>query len=139
MASPHETLVRYADAWNARDPRACAECFAEGGVREWQVVLSPLRATPSFEGRDAIAQGIGDFMAAVPDIRVEVVSLAGSEDGAFWLEWVVTGTHQGDWGPWEARGERVQFPGVSRYTMADGLIGRERMYWDTAMMTQGGS
>jgi len=38
-------VARYFDAWNDRDPRACGECFAPDGVREWRV-LAPLARWP---------------------------------------------------------------------------------------------
>ncbi len=56
-----ETALAYMAAWNAHDARACAECFAEDGVREGRIMASATRPGhrfPRFVGRRA-AGGVG--------------------------------------------------------------------------------
>lgn len=135
--SPTQTVRAYMVAWNAHDAAACAACFAEDGVREGRIMASatrPGQRFPRFVGRAAIEERIAGFMAAVPDLAVEVVRMAEGEDGTAWLEWRLTGTHRADWGGWTARGEAVDVPAVCVYRIADGLILEELEYIDPAVL-----
>jgi hypothetical protein len=130
------TVRRYYDAWNALDAPGAAACFAPGGVREGRIMAratAPGHRFPRFEGRAAIEERIAGFMRAVPDLVVEILR-TGEGDGAIWVEWRLTGTHTGDWGGWEARGERVDVPAVSIFRMAGGLFAEEAEYIDPAVM-----
>ena len=135
--TPRETALAYMAAWNAMDADACASCFAEDGVREGRILA---RATaggqrfPRFVGRKAIRDRIAGYMAAVPDLQVEVLRVGEGPQDTAWVEWRLTGTHQADWGAWEARGERVDVPAVSVYRVRDGLIAEEAEYIDPAVM-----
>ena len=137
MSAGQETVARYYEAWNARDADGCAACFAPDGVREGRIMAqatSPGSRFPRFEGRAAIRERIAGFIAAVPDLEVEVVRTGLGEDGTVWVEWWLVGTHTGDWGRWTARGERVDVPAVSVFRIADGLIAEEAEYIDPAVM-----
>jgi hypothetical protein len=129
-------VARYADAWNARDPRGCAECFAPDGERVWHVLAPHLPGDPfpRFRGRRAIEEAIAAFMAALPDVGVDVLALSDGSDGRIWTEWRLTGTHLGDLGPWAAQGERVDVVGVSIFTVTGRGFAEERVYWDNLLM-----
>jgi steroid delta-isomerase-like uncharacterized protein len=135
--TPRETAIAYMAAWNRRDAGACADCFAEDGVREGRILA---RATgggarfPRFVGREAIRERIAGFIEAVPDLTVEVLRVGEGPEDTAWLEWRLTGTHRRDWGAWAARGERVDVPAVSVYQVRDGLIAEEAEYIDPAVM-----
>lgn len=131
------TIERYMASWNRLDADGCAACFAEDGVREGRIVASATRPGsrfPRFAGREAIRERIAGFMAAVPDLRVEIVRIAEDVAGNVWCEWRLTGTHRADWGAWRADGERVDVPAVSIYAMRDGLIEHEAEYLDPKVM-----
>jgi steroid delta-isomerase-like uncharacterized protein len=135
--SPRETVAAYMAAWNAHDADACAGCFALDGVREGRIMAQATRPGhrfPRFEGRAAIRDRIGGFMAAVPDLAVEILRVGEGDGGVVWLEWRLTGTHRGDWGRWSARGERVDVPAVCVYRVVDGLIAEELEYIDPVVM-----
>ena len=137
MRSARETAEAYIAAWNQLDAAACAAYFAEDGVREGRILA---RATadgarfPRFVGRRAIEERIAGFMAAVPDLKVDVLRVGEGPEDTAWLEWRLTGTHRADWGAWLARGERVDVPAVSIYRVRDGLILEEAEYIDPAVM-----
>ena len=134
MATKMDLVMSYAEAWNAHDPNRVAGHFADDGVREWELVMSPLIGGPStFAGTTEIASGVKAFMDAVPDLTVEVRTVAETNDGAM-LEWVVKGTHTGAWGGWTGQGETVELPGVSVYRIAGEKLMEERMYYDPDMM-----
>lgn len=131
-------VARYADAWNAHHPEACADCFAPDGERVWRVLAPPHVGGdpfPRFRGREAVREGIAAFVASVPDLVVDVTALSDGSDGRIWIEWRLSGTHLHDWGPWPARGEHVDFVGVSIFTQGDQGFAEERLYWDQLLMT----
>lgn len=135
-ATGRDTVRRYYEAWNALDAPACAACFARDGVREGRIMARATRPGhrfPRFEGRAAIEERIAGFMRAVPDLAVEVLRVGEGPD-AVWVEWRLTGTHTGDWGGWEAHGERVDVPAVSIFRIEQGLFAEEAEYIDPAVM-----
>ena len=118
-------------AWDSRDPQRVASLYAEDGVRE-EFLLPRAR----LEGRDQIAQQVGMYMTAVPDCSLEIRREVTAGD-ATTIEWTWGGVHTGDIEGWPARGERVVLPGVGVYDMAGGLIQRENIYADFAIMLAG--
>jgi hypothetical protein len=136
MEAP-ELVRRYEAAWNAHDAEGCAACFEAEGVREWRILAPPHRPGspfPRFVGRRALAESIREFMRAVPDLAIEVSSFTQGADGRICLEWRATGTHEGDWGPWQARGEPIDFCGVSLLSVGSEGFAEERVYWDGLLM-----
>lgn len=130
-------VARYFDAWNDHDAAACASCFESDGVREWRVLAPPHiggSPFPRFMGRATIAERIEDFMASVPDLDLDVSALSEGSDDRVWTEWRMRGTHAIDLGPWAARGEPVDFVGVSIFRIGAGGIAEETAYWDTLLM-----
>ena len=130
-------VARYFDAWNDHDPAACGACFAPDGVREWRVLAPPHiggAPFPRFVGPDAIADRIAEFMASVPDLELDMSALSAGSDERVWTEWRMRGTHAIDLGPWPARGEPVDFHGVSIFRIGDRGIAEEIAYWDTLLM-----
>jgi steroid delta-isomerase-like uncharacterized protein len=130
-------VARYIDAWNDHDPAACAACFAPDGAREWRVLAPPHiggRPFPRFVGREQIATRIADFMSSVPDLVLDVGALSEGSDARVWTEWRMRGTHRIALGPWPARGEPVDFQGVSIFRMSPEGIAEEIAYWDTMLM-----
>ena len=137
-------VARYFDAWNDRDPDACGDCFAPDGVREWRILAPPhIRGEPfpRFRGPGEIAGRIGAFMESVHDLRLDVTSLSEGSDARVWTEWRLRGTHSLDLGDWAARGEPIDFVGVSIFRVGEEGILQEIAYWDTMLMfgSQAGS
>jgi steroid delta-isomerase-like uncharacterized protein len=130
-------VARYIDAWNDHDPAACGACFAPEGVREWRVLAPPHiggEPFPRFVGREAIASRIAEFISSVPDLELEVSALSEGSDARVWTEWRMRGTHALDLGGWAARGEPVDFQGVSIFRIGGEGISEEIAYWDTLLM-----
>lgn len=131
-----ETLLTiYERAWNDHDHRGCADCFADGARREYRLMrpcAPPGRDGRALRGREAIAADIGMVMRAVPDISVEVVSMAYASDRRLWTEWRLRGTHTVDWDRWRADGRRIEVLGVSVFRLSNEGFLEERLYWDSA-------
>jgi steroid delta-isomerase-like uncharacterized protein len=123
-------LQEFVDAWNARDAGAVAAQFTPDGVRH-QFALPEARLA----GRDAIAQGVGAVIHAVPDTVLEVRSQTVGQDGSVTVEWTFSGTLQNDFPGMPANGAAVTLPGISIFRLAeDGQIIEERVYWDMATL-----
>lgn len=123
-------LQEFVEGWNAQDPDAIAAQFTPDGVRH-QFPLPEARLA----GRDAITQGVGAIIQAVPDAALEVRSQSIGEDGRITVEWTFTGTHENDFPGMPASGASFVLPGISVYTLdGDGQIVEERAYWDMATL-----
>jgi SnoaL-like domain len=130
-------VARYFDAWNDHDPVACGDCFAPHGVREWRVLAPPHIGGdpfPRFVGPREIGGRIAAFMASVPDLELDMSALSAGSDERIWTEWRLRGTHVIDLGPWQARGEPLDYLGVSIFRVGDRGIEEEVVYWDTMLM-----
>lgn len=119
-------------AWGSHDPIRVAALFAPDGVRE-EFILP--RAT--LVGRDAIAGQVGMYMAAVPDCYLQIRRRLDVDATRVVLEWTWGGVHSNDVEGWPARGETVRLPGIAVYDLDAGLIRRENIYADMAIMLAG--
>ncbi|MFN8108753.1 MAG: nuclear transport factor 2 family protein [Thermoleophilia bacterium] len=119
-------------AWGSHDPTEVAGLFAPHGVRE-EFILPGAKLV----GRDAIAAQVGMYMTAGPDCRLEIRRELVVDDRHIVMEWLWGGLHTGDVDGWPARGETVRLPGVAVYDLSAGLIRRENIYTDMAIMLAG--
>ena len=85
-------------------------------------------------GPVAIGDRIAEFMASVPDLELDMSALSAGSDDRIWTEWRVRGTHAIDLGLWQARGEPLDYLGVSIFRVGDRGIEEEIVYWDTLLM-----
>jgi steroid delta-isomerase-like uncharacterized protein len=123
---------RISRAWASHDPLRVAALYCEDGVREeFTLPRAVLR------GRAQVAEQVGRYMTAVPDCRVEIRRELLARDGTVTLEWTWTGRHTQDIEGWLARREHVRLPGVAVYDMDGGLIRKENVYADMAIMLAG--
>lgn len=106
-ANLSEFATRYAAAWSSQDPDRLASFYAEDG----SLVVNGA----SSEGRDAVRETAAQFMAAFPDMRVAMDSVAG-EDGHAVFHWTWTGTNTGPGGT----GRSVNLQGYEEWTFGPG-------------------
>jgi glyoxylase-like metal-dependent hydrolase (beta-lactamase superfamily II)/predicted ester cyclase len=120
---PAKVARTYFDAVAAQDIDAMAACWAPGGVEN--IVSIGELSVP--EGLRAF---FGEFFAAMPDLRFEVLDLVAARNQAA-VRWRATGTFCG--GPFqgiEATGARITTEGLDLLTIEDGLITRNDAYND---------
>jgi len=72
-------------------------------------------------GADEIARHFEDAFAAVPDMRIEVISIAEQGDDVF-AHWRLTGTHLGALQGIEATGKPVAIDGIDHFVVRDGNV-----------------
>ncbi len=71
------------------------------------------------EGRDALLQRGGAFLAAFPDLHCTVDDLVVAGDRAA-VRWTLTGTHRGAFGPYPPTGKPVTMTGIAIHRVANG-------------------
>jgi len=84
-------------------------------------------------GKKELRAYADDVFAGVPDFKMELTArfAAGSRAG---MEWVMSGTHKGDFPGMPATGKRFSVRGVTIIELEAGKIRRNSDYWDAATM-----
>lgn len=87
---------------------------------QWADSVTERLPDATISGADALEGYFRELFAAVPDSRMEIVSLA--EDGeTVFIHWQLTGTHTGDgFQGLRATGKRLCVDGFDRMTIRDG-------------------
>jgi hypothetical protein len=117
--SLNDFAMRYAAAWSSQDPQSLASFYGQNGS------LTVNGGTPSV-GKEAIEETARGFMAAFPDMLVELTALE-QDGGKLVFHWHWTGTNTGPGGT----GNAVDLNGYEVWTMdADGLIEESRGHYD---------
>lgn len=87
-------------------------------------------------GKEALRAFGRQVFGAFPDLKVDLSSYFAAGDGAV-LEWVMSGTHEGDLPGLPATGASFSVRGVTVLVLKDGRISRNSDYWDLAsVLTQ---
>jgi len=87
-----------------------------------------------YEGREQVRQFYEQLMAALPDLRIEIMRRHVAAE-AITLEVIIRGTQLGPWRGLPATGRRVEIPLCGVYTFdADDCLAGERIYYDRAMV-----
>lgn len=126
MSEQGERLARGLHAaQNAHDAQAAAGLYAEN-ARQVEIATGQKRA-----GRAAIGEGLTSLLAAFPDACWEERMLVASGDRAA-IGYVLTGTLQAKFGPFEPAGQSLRLLGVHLLLVEDGEIALCEDYWDAA-------
>ncbi|HEX5618765.1 MAG TPA: ester cyclase [Solirubrobacteraceae bacterium] len=111
-------------AWNRHDPDAIVAHVAE------DVIVRDVAFGRPLLGRSALKEAVERYIAAFPDLRVEITS--STLDGSRVVqEWTVTATHTGEFMGLEPTGRWTETYGatVSTYD-EDGVVIEAAMYWN---------
>lgn len=113
------------EAYNQHDPDAAASLYAPDGEHEDVAYGRPKR------GPDAISGGLRHFLDALPDAHWATSDRIVDGDRAV-ARYTLTGTLQGDLGPFKGSGQRIELRGVQVLEVHDGAITRSEDFWDGA-------
>lgn len=114
-----KALVALELTWNARDAKAYADLFAEGGAA---MTLGPQGFVEEGKGRPAIAASLASFQEKV-DARVKTTRILLRDELAAY-EWIMVGTDK-------ASGKKISVRGASVVTFdSDGKITKAYEYSD---------
>jgi steroid delta-isomerase-like uncharacterized protein len=72
-------------------------------------------------GVDEIAAYFEDTFAALPDMRIEVISIVEQGDDVL-AHWHLTGTHSGPVQGIEGTGKRIELDGIDHFVLRDGKV-----------------
>jgi steroid delta-isomerase-like uncharacterized protein len=118
-------LDDWATAWSSHDPERVLALFTDDCVFEDVTFGVVIR------GKEELRSFANGAFAAVPDIKFELTSRLAAGQGAA-IEWVMSGTHKGDFPGMPATGKRISVRGSSIFELEAVKIRRESDYWDAA-------
>jgi steroid delta-isomerase-like uncharacterized protein len=115
-------------AWNAHDPDAVAAVFAEDAE------IVDVMTGEAITGRNAIRAQAAARFVAFPDFRLErrMLLVDGTTNAD---QWVMTGTHEGEFLGLAPTGRRVEVAGATFSEFGtDGLVVRDTHYIDVGAL-----
>jgi steroid delta-isomerase-like uncharacterized protein len=119
-------LDEWAMAWSSNDPERVLALFAD------DCVFEDLTLGVVARGKEELRSFVNIAFAAVPDFKYGLVSRFVASQWAA-IEWVMSGTHEGDFPGMPATGKRFSsVRGSSILELEAGKIRRESDYWDAA-------
>ena len=119
---PVEVIRGLFEALDRRNVDALYDYWAEDVVAYWP--FGPIR------GRDAARAYFAELFSAVPDCRIRIEKIAGEGDTVF-VRWRMTGRASGT--PWrgiESNGSHLDLQGVDCFTVRDGKIEQNIIFFD---------
>jgi steroid delta-isomerase-like uncharacterized protein len=122
-------------AFNAHDAKGMAAAYAPDGV---SAAAGP-GGWMEMKGREAIEKGNADLFVGYPDAKMSAERFFADKDVVV-VQWVMTGTNNGDFMGQKATKKPIGFHGVSvLWFNDDGVVKKEHAYYDvpTIMSQQG--
>ena len=115
----------WATAWSSHEPDKLLSLFTDDCVYE-DVTFGAIN-----RGKKELRAFAEAVFAGVPDFKIELTALfvAGTWGG---MEWVMSGTHKGDFPGMPATGKPFSTRGVTMLELQAGKIRRNSDYWDAA-------
>lgn len=110
-----EVIEAYFAAWDAHDPQAVINLYADDGTYEDPATGGPLSGA-------AIGDYAQGLFTAFPDLRLELISQAETSIGQVAVPWLLFGTHQGPLGEMEATGKSAVLRGCDYIVVEDGKL-----------------
>jgi steroid delta-isomerase-like uncharacterized protein len=109
------------DAWNAHDPDKVTSFYTD------DVVYEDVTEGAIVHGREEMRKFVADFLVAVPDLKLEVVS-SSLENSKGSVEWVFSGTDVGLY----KTGKKFSVRGASLFEMRGGKFSKNKDFYDSA-------
>lgn len=115
-------------AWNSRDVDRILTYYAADAVYEDVPNVENGWDEP-WRGEDMIREALVGMFQGMPDLSFELVS-ASTTGSSLAVEWIMTGTHEGDFTGLPATGRTISIRGVSISKLAGSEIVSQRDYYD---------
>jgi steroid delta-isomerase-like uncharacterized protein len=122
-------LREYYAAWGSHDVERLASYFTDDLLYD-DVPMGIVQ-----HNKEEFKASFTTFFASCPDFTLELKGLLVADDRAG-SEWVMTGTHAGDWPGMPATGKSFSIRGASIIELRDDKIRREALYWDAVSLMQ---
>jgi steroid delta-isomerase-like uncharacterized protein len=121
------TLEEWATGWSTGDVERVISVFNDQCIYE-DVPLSVVN-----KGKDELRAFGQQVFDAFPDLKIELTTQFSSGDRAS-LEWIMSGTHQGDLPGMPATAKPFSVRGATVLQLENGRISRDSDYWDMATL-----
>jgi len=118
-------LDDWAAAWSLHDTEKVLSLFTDDCVLE-DVTFGVVN-----RGKKELRAFADGVFAGIPDFKIELTARF-STDAWAGMEWVMSGTHKGDFPGMPATGKRFSVRGVTILELQGGKIRRDSDYWDAA-------
>jgi len=106
-------------------------------ICEENIVLNNLAFGTTFKGHAGVREWLSNWSTALPDARVEIVSIIASENGVA-TEFIGRGTHKGPLmgpqGAIPATGKKIEVRFCETFQVKNGKFADHRIYFDGATM-----
>ena len=115
----------WATAWSSHDAERVVALFTDDCLFEdvpFNVVT---------RGKEQLRGFANGAFSAIPDISFALTGRVAAGEGAA-IEWIMAGTHTGDFPGMPATGKRFSVRGSTILELESGKIRRESDYWDAA-------
>jgi len=122
-------LEDYYAAGNSHDVEKAASFFTDDLVYEDVPMAAVQRNKKEF--RDSW----NAFFTTCPDFKLEFKAIFATDAWAG-SEWIMSGTHAGDWPGMPATGKSFSVRGASICELRGGKLRRESLYWDMVSLLQ---
>ena len=120
-ATPVHLMLR--EVWSTGDLALIDELVVEDHVQHDPVLAEPVR------GRTAIKAAIDRFRTGIPDLRKDIVETY-VDDGTVIVEYIATGTHEGELLGVAPTGRRLSADGIYLSHVDDGKLVESTDMWD---------
>lgn len=119
-----QLAAEYVAAWNTHDVEKATAFYVEDGTYEDLGLGSVAR------GHGEIRRYFADAFSAFPDVHIELDGEPAIRGNRVFAEWVMSGTHKGEFAGMPASGKRFEVQGVSAIVTRGDKILRNRDYFD---------
>ncbi|MFT5111552.1 MAG: steroid delta-isomerase-like uncharacterized protein [Parasphingorhabdus sp.] len=119
----------YLNAWNTHDLAGLSDLFSNDGYYTDPVVKAKLSGA-------ALANYVGDLIAAFPDLNFETVSMQQADDQTCTFEWIMRGTNAGSFNGLPPTGKEIALPGMDILRCKNGKITSVHGYFNSATMIE---
>lgn len=117
------TIDALVSAWNSHDPATLAACYTPDATFEDVPLGSPV------SGQSALLSLFAGLFRAFPDLVMTPGKRVEQGECLIW-EWIITGTHRGEFNGVPPTGKSVQLRGASVCVIRNGKVSENREYWD---------
>lgn len=126
-----EQLVHdFLDSINERNESTVADVLSESFV-----MIDPSVPGGEINGPEGIKTLIREIKQGFPDFHIEILDSLASEEVVM-VEVQYTGTHEGEFYELPPTGRKVEFQGMERYRITDGVITDGRVYISEAELKE---
>ena len=123
LMSPEDLADKVTEIWSAHDTDIVDDAFADEGIYEDVAMQAAMR------GKAEIKKFMEETLAGFPDFDVKQVRFLSTEN-MIASEWIMSGTHTGDFPGFKATGKPFSVRGASVGVVRDGKIVRWTDYYD---------